>query len=218
MNIPRASTPCAMYALLIAIALLAPSHARADLISIQSDVGNSTESLGALEGSMEYSSLGGGSGTLVITLTNTSGASNGGFITGLLFNFDSVDGAASAMLASGTHPFTDTGGGNGAPFGDNFDAGAALGGNFLGGGSPNAGIAIGQTGTFIFNILASDAASLTASSFLSGPYEFDFIVRFKGFENGGSDKVPVTVVPAPGSLAVLASALLLTLRRRRTAG
>jgi hypothetical protein len=40
-------------------------------------------------------------------------------------------------------------------------------------------------------------------------------VRFKGFANGGSDKVPGVLVPAPGAAALMAGAGLVAVRRRR---
>ena len=54
-------------------------------------------------------------------------------------------------------------------------------------------------------------------SFLEGgPYEFDFIVRFKGFLDGGSDKVPAAVVPLPVPVAIGALGLLgVVLGRKR---
>jgi len=104
---------------------------------------------------------------------------------------------------------------SGEPFGNPFDAGAALGGSFLGGGSPNAGIGVGQTGTFSFLISALDAGGLNASDFLNGgPFDFNFVIRFRGFEDGGSDKVPAAmlttpnVVPVPMPLALGAAGLI----------
>jgi MYXO-CTERM domain-containing protein len=188
--------------------------ASADLVAIAGDSANSAEGLGDFVGSVEYTSIGGDAGTLIISLTNTSDPANGGFITGFLFNIDSTDPGVIAELVSGDYPFDqcDGNGLNGQPFGNPYDAGAALGGNFEGGGNPSNGIGVGDTGTFTFAIIADDAGSLSGNDFLNGPYEFDFIVRFRGFEDGGSDKVPV---PAPGALALLALAGLTAGRRRR---
>lgn len=199
-----------------AMAVAAASGAvSADIVNIQSDSANSTEGLGTFTGSVEYNFVADSSGILTITLNNTSNVDNGGFITGFLFNMDSAD--AVATLTSGTHPFDQaTGNGlNGQPFGDPFDAGAAIGGKFEGGGNPNDGVAVGDTGIFTFDITASDAAGLSAWSFLTGPYDFNFIVRFRGFEDGGSDKVPA--VPTPGALALLGTAGVLVSGRRRRA-
>jgi len=188
-----------------ALACTSAAHA-GSIVQINGGGSSSLEGLGSFTGSIEYSTADAFSttGTLVITLTNTSAPANGGFITGFLFNIGGADSSASATLASGTHPFTNcTGGGlSGSPFGD-YDAGAALGGSFLGGGSPNPGIGVGDTGVFTFDVSASDAGALTALDFLNGgPLDFNFLVRFRGFENGGSDKVGAVVVPLPPALGL----------------
>ena len=151
-----------------------------------------------------------------IGATNTSAPANGGFITGFVFAIDSADdGAAGSLLPGASHPlFLNTGPQAAPPFGG-FDAGAALGGDWTGGGSPAGGIAVGATGDFNFNITASDFASLTASSFINGPDDYNFVVRFRGFVNGASDKVPGQIVPAPGALALLGIAGLFGARRNR---
>ena len=186
--------------------MLGPSVAvQASSIEIFSVGANNTEGLGSFTGSLEYVfDPFGDLDFLSVTLTNTSDPVNGGFITGFVFNIASADDEASATLTSGSHPFENLtdGGLNAQPFGNPFDAGAALGGAFLGGGSPTEGIAVGDTGIFEFDVMAFDAADLTALSFLTGgQYEFNFIVRFKGFENGDSDKVPATIIPLPPALA-----------------
>lgn len=173
----------------IATCVACASIASADTIQIVGLKSASTESLGGYLGTLDYTP-GDGVGTLVVTLENISPAANGGFLTGFLFNIASVDVNATAALQPGsTHPFQQASG-SGAPFGGDYDSGAALGGSFLGGGNPNNGIAVGATGTFTFLVTAEDADTLTASSFINGPYEHNFVVRFRGFENGGSDKVP----------------------------
>ncbi len=204
---------------LIAIALGASlsATAAADFIQIQADVPASESQLGDFTGSLDWSYSGGNAGVLTVSLTNTS--SFGGFLTAFLFNIDSSDaGAAASLFFSSFASMTNiTGGGlNGAPFGT-YDAGAGLNGAFQGGGTPSNGVGVGQTGTFKFNVTASDAGFLSASSFINGPNVYDFIVRFRGFDNGGSDKVPamVTVVPGPGALALLGLAGLVGGRRRR---
>lgn len=198
-----------------AVVAAGASFASADVVNIFGDTGNSTENLGNFEGFVQYDFLGGSSGLLTISLTNTSDLDNGGFITAFLFNMDSSDAVAS--LSSATYDFDQaTGNGlNGSPFGDPYDAGAGINGSFEGGGNPNQGIAIGDTGLFTFDISASDASSLSALSFMTGAYDFNFLVRFRGFEDGGSDKVPAA--PAPGALALLGAAGLVAGGRRRRA-
>jgi hypothetical protein len=207
--------------------MLAVAPARADSVAVLGDTFNSTEGLGRFEGMIEYdadpfSTV----GILDIMLTNTSTPENGGYITGFLFNIASSDEATATLLSDpgSIYPFEQCMGGglNGQPFGNPYDAGAALDGTFLGGGEPERGIAVGETGTFAFQIESPDAGSLTAMNFLEGgPYDFDFLVRFRGFDDGGSDKVPAVVVPLPLPLALGAAGLVGVMfgaaRRRRSA-
>ena len=192
-------------ALVVGVMLGSGLAAQAGSIEIFSDEANSTDGLGSFTGSVDYVyDSDSGLGFLTITLTNTSDPENGGFITGFLYNIVSDDRDASATLVSASHPYEDAtdNGLNGAPFGNPFDAGAAIGGAFLGGGDPNGGIAVGDTGIFGFEIMAFDAADLTALSFLvGGRYEFNFIVRFRAFNDGGSDKVPAAIIPLPPAFA-----------------
>jgi hypothetical protein len=214
-------------AVLIACLLVAvPAHAGS--VAILGDTLNSAEGLGSFDGTLEYdadpfSTV----GMLEIMLTNTSAPDNGGYITGFLFNIASEEAVTATLLSDpgSPYPFEQCLGGglNGQPFGNPYDAGAALDGTFLGGGDPTRGIAVGDSGTFAFRIESADAGSLTAMSFLEGgPYDFDFIVRFRGFDDGGSDKVPAVVVPLPVPLALgaigLVGAMIGAARWRRSAG
>lgn len=193
--------------LAVAVALVTSTAAQAGSILIVSDDANSTEQLGSFQGtiSYEYDAID-DVGLLSVTLTNTSDPDYGGYITGFLFNIAGEDPSPTATLTTGTYPFTTaTGNGlNGQPYGNPFDAGAALGGYFLGGGSPTDGIAIADTGVFDLVVHSYDAAFLTATSFIEGGgYEFNFIVRFKAIDDGASDKVPAAVIiPLPPALAM----------------
>ena len=203
------------YALAGAVLLGPSSVATADTLQIFADNANSTEGLGDFTGTLSYEFVVGQMGGLIVDLTNTSEPDNGGWITGFIFNIGSIDPDVSATLTGSTHPFENAPDQNGAPFGNPYLAGAALGGDWLGGGLASDGIPVGDAGSFTFDVFASDASSLTAMSFLQGPYDFNFLVRFRGFENGGSDKVPA--VPAPGALALLGLGALAQRRRRRPA-
>jgi len=182
------------------------SSVSADVVNISS-LGYGIENNGAFSGSIGYASH-----TLTITLTNELASAVGGTITGFVFN---IDGNATALLTSATYAaFADLGTSPSAtPFGT-FDGGAAMGGSWTGGGSPNAGIARGATGVFTFNVTGAGAGSLTAANFITGGSGVNFAVRFRGFDNGGSDKAGGYLVPAPGSFALLGVAAL-GLRRRR---
>ena len=185
----------------------------ADMISISGDSSTSISETGsAFNGLMDYSFSGGESGVLTISLTNTTEASIGGFLTGFVFNMHSSDDSASIALSSASNvSFLDTGVESASPFGM-YDSGAALGANWTGGGSPSFGIGTGESATFDFTIFASDASSLTASSFITT--DNDFAVRFRGLNNGGSDKL--TTTPAPSAAALLAMSGLIAGRRRRS--
>ncbi len=168
-------------------------------------------SLGAVSGSMSYSFVSGNLGKLTISLTNVAPAPNGGFLTGLAFNIVSADSGATASLFSKTNAsFLGMTHVNTAPFGT-FDAGAALGGNWTGGGNPSPGIAVGSSATFVFNITASDASTRHAADFLGSGSE-ELALRFRGFENGGSDKIQV---PAAGPIGLAAAGMLHAARRKR---
>lgn len=211
------SRPGTMFALAGITALGVSTFASAGSIDIFGDTANSTEGIGDFTGTLTYDFVLGDMGELTVDLTNTSELGHGGWITGLIFNFGSDDSEASAALTSATHPFRDAPGQSGAPYGNRFVGGAALDGDWLGGGSPAKGIPVGGTGSFTFDVFASDASSLTATSFLEGRFKFNFIVRFRGLmevERGG-DKVPAAEVPAPGALALLGLAGLAQRRRRR---
>ncbi|MGH7213800.1 MAG: hypothetical protein ACREIT_03435 [Tepidisphaeraceae bacterium] len=201
--------PLKTLALLAAFGALGASSASAGSIAIQSDPANSTSGLGAFTGSLDYTGT-----VLTVTLTNISDPGNGGYITGLLLNIDDADDDATATFVDtddlsttglNESDFSNTGAGNGGqPFGA-FEFGAALGGNFNGGGNPNKGIGVGQTGIFKFNVSDPDSEVFDVHDFLS---EFSpgqgnnaktaaMLVRFKGFCDDGSDKVPgAKVCPA----------------------
>ena len=197
----------------IALAMGMGNTASADIINIVADYNNSTEGLGDFTGTLQYEYQMGDMGLLTLIINNTSDEANGGWITGVIFNFATSDENALANLADATHPFENAPWQNGAPYGDPFMGGAALGGDWLGGGDPGLGVGVGESGTFSFDITATDANLLSAGSFLQGPYDFNFLVRFRGFENGGSDKVPA--IPAPGSIVLLGLGALAHRRRRQ---
>lgn len=193
--------------------VIACAGAGAGIINIVQDTPNvNGDPNVAFSGTIDYVFNGGTNGTLNISLTNTSAAPVGGFITGFVFN---VGGSGVSTLLSTTNfaSFVNLTNANGQPFGSSFVGGAALGGNWEGGGNPSNGIGIGQTGSFTFDVNGANAGSISSSSFLDGPYDFNFIVRFRGLANGGSSKAPA--VPAPAGVALGAMAIGAGLRRRR---
>ena len=213
-----ARASCAgIVATVLGLGITAP--AGADIINIQSNSAASTNGLGSFTGSLDYSfSMALNAWTIKITLSNTSPAGNGGAITALLFNIDSADPNADATMASSTNAnFSNLTNGNGQPFGNMYDAGAGIGNSFQGsGGNHMLGINPGQSAMFTFTVAASDAASLSAEDLINGPYQYDFIVRFRGFVGGGGDKVPAGfVVPGPTVLAMMAIGVIFIPRRNR---
>jgi hypothetical protein len=194
-----------------------PAVVRADSISIES-TGISTEDLGAFTGTIDFSAnaFGGAAhADLAVTLTNTSPISKGGYITGFVFNIADVpdNSIAATYVASTGDKFKTLTNESASPFGT-FEYGTAIGGAWLGGGSPTSGIAVGQSRTFLFELSGNSetTAGLTAASFLTnnlpGGTVYPLAVRFRGFANGGSDKViggeptPPPPPPPPPSQAV----------------
>ncbi len=192
-------------------AFLAAASAHASMVSFVSDPG--LEGLGAFTGSMEWTDLGGGEGSLTVTLTNTSPIENGGYLTGFVFNVaPDVTVAYDGAHAGWSAVFNESA----VPFGV-FDFGAALGGNWLGGGSPLGGLAVGATSSFEFSVTgdAGVLAGLVARDFFDESVGVGFVARFRGFADGGSDKVTSTL-PGPATLAApLFAAVLGRSRRRR---
>lgn len=155
--------------------------------------------LGDFSATIQFTSSGADSGTLKVTLTNNPTTAAGGMITAFAFNNpgNAITGVvAGAMFAAN---FQVIGGPPGASFQDgiqvsplpNFDIGASISDEWLGGGNPNQGIAAGSTETFEFALSGTGVGALTESDFVNelvNGSDF-FAVRFRGFENGGSDKV-----------------------------
>src|SRR5262245_2232709 len=84
--------------LMAATVFVAP--ALADMVQIAADQSSSTEGLGNFSGSISYEFDVFDGGLLTIELTNTSPGANGGFLTGFVFNINSVDPGAMAVLTS----------------------------------------------------------------------------------------------------------------------
>lgn len=141
---------------------------------------------------------------LTISLTNTTAAAIGGFLTGLAF--DLPDGASITAYTSSHPGMTLVSGASVAPFGTR-DWAVALGGDWLGGGSPLGGVAAGTDGTWSFD-LSNAPDSLTLA-------DLNMVARFKGLENGDSDKVPAIPEPETWAMMMAGLALLGFAKRRR---
>jgi len=191
-----------------------------------------TGALGAYTGSLSYSFTNATTAELEFVLTNTSPASNGGFLTAFVFN-NPFSYISDVSLSSTDLDFGLLGanlfdnGINGAPYGQ-FDIGASTGGGFLGGGNPSLGIGVGATETFTFSLTGINLNTLTEQLFLeelsvppgAGEGVESFVARFRGFEDDGSDKVPLddtnNVIPEPSSILLFGfGAIGMALRKKR---
>jgi hypothetical protein len=206
--------------------LLAPAAVRAVPIPI-----SGTDALGAFTGTFEYTPVDATSGIVEILLNNTSPPDNGGFLTALAFNIPDGATVTGATVDSSINTFEVVLGGpgfsnsvNASPYG-HFDIGAGVGSPWEGGGPPANGIPVSSFATFTFNLTGTGLGSLTTANFLStlsdvgtsGQTPEEFITRFRGFEDGGSDKVPNgpgTPVPGPGTLALVGLGLASLSARR----
>ena len=222
MSATQLSKPVSRMITITATACFAAS-AGAAVVPITSNTALSTSGLGAFIGTLDYTYLGGTSGKLDLTLTNTTAPSIGGFITAFMFRTSEQFGPVSASLTASDYAAMTNipAGASGSPFPGSWIGGAGTGGSWLAGGSPGGGVAIGSTGHWSFSITSANANMLTSDAFVSGnlisdPYAF--IVRFRGMERqpGGddSDKVPANQLPSPGAAALIGLSGLWARRRR----
>ena len=176
--------------------------------------------LGDFTGYFTYSSVSSTEATIEIELTNTSPLSNGGYLTAFAFNLPSGY-VSDILFSSSDNDFGLIGGPDfnddvkGVPFGY-YDIGASVTDQFLGGGKPSPGIPAGASETFTFSLFGDGLDKLELDSFL---YEMSagaspcqgsqfFLARFRGFDDGGSNKTPGRVVPIPGAVWLLGSGLI----------
>ena len=154
---------------------------------------------------------------VTIVLTNTSPAANGGFITADAFNLTA--GTVVLSTTSSNTNFTFSQGViSASPFMDR-NALFSTGGAFEGGGTPSLGIGVGQSATFTLT-LASLMGNTETSIFTSEA------IRFRGFNNGFSDKTMVSIttpppaaIPEPTTMLLLGSGLAgVAARMRRRKG
>ncbi|WP_052812985.1 PEP-CTERM sorting domain-containing protein [Desulfonatronum thioautotrophicum] len=201
-----------MKSLFLAFLLTAICSVPAMAVPIQSSNGHS--GLGLFDGKFEFNIIDDGLAEVVVTLTNASPINNGGFLTAFAFILPE-----SLEINSSTHHTGFdllSGNFNTAPF-SGFNIGSSsTRGQWQGGGSPRYGLGVGETGTFTFTLMGTDLTGITAESFFN-PSSESFVARFRGFNDGKSDKVsgfptfpdrtitentPIPT-PEPGTIALL---------------
>ena len=210
--------------IVVAIAALTAA-AGADTIQITSNnaASSNSTSYGGFTGSITYDFLGGTSARLTVTLTNTSQFS--GELDAIAF--DNATGTSGWLYdhASSSIPhnnwFDISGHINTAPFGTREHGVSIHQGDaaWEGGGNPHPGLHVGETASWVFTGMGD--ASVSAADFLNPNGGYNLLVRFRGFSNGASDKLPAMAttppggsVPGIGGVAALGFAGL-TRRRRR---
>lgn len=189
------------------------------LVSNNAASSNST-SYGGFTGSLQYDFLGGSAANVILTLTNT--AQFDGKLVAIAFDAaaDTSGWGFNLAMSSGlSSSWGDIAGSiSTAPFGSR-SYGASTSNQWLGGGSPNNGVLTGDTGVWVFE--GTGTASVSAADFLSPNESDNLLVRFRGFSNGASDKLPAmpgepaSVVPGLAGLPVIALAGLMRRRRSR---
>lgn len=202
----------------VVAAVMLSTVAAGDTIHITANTNASTESpdsYGNFEGSLTYDALSGGMARLILSLTNTS--SNDGWLTAIAFDGAvgtsgwTFDAAASSGLGSAWSDLPAPI--NSAPFGSR-QYGVATGGSWESGDDPHFGLASGAHAVWVFD--GFGGGDISAIDFLTPNGGHNLLMRFRGFDNGASDKLPATpVVPGPMACAALAGVGLVGRRRRR---
>jgi hypothetical protein len=203
--------------------------------AIQIETGTSIYNVGAFQGTISYSFTNATTAQLVVSLTNTSPAANGGFITSFAFNnpghlisnvsLSTTTGLNQLLGGSSTPSLRFKDNLAAAPFGQ-FDIGASIGSCWHScGTNVSSGIGVGQTGTWTFNLTGTNLNTLTTQSFINSTVTTSYgpqfmAVRFRGFKKAGSssgDKIGAAVVPEPSFYSMLGISVagILLLRRRK---
>lgn len=202
--------------LLGTLALAGAAHA--DIINFVSNNAASSSNLASFTGTVSTTVIDSLHSQVTVTVTNTSNPVGGGYLTGIVIANENQFGSLIINLLSVTDgDFSDTSVEAASPFGS-FKGGAALGASWSGGGTPSAGTAPGSTVSFTFAVNGNGAGFIPAASYISAVNgDQQMVLRFRGFNNDGSDKVPTMAVPlpTPGASAMALVGGLMFARRRR---
>jgi hypothetical protein len=199
---------------LAAIAIMGIASTATAGVDIEGDTANSAEGIGDFQATLTYLATDANTASLTVSITNTTPV-GGGFLTAFAFNNPNSLITGISRIGDPAFPnFNELLGGdvNGSPFG-RFDFGLAIEDGSLqgGGGNPESGIGVGQTGIFTFNLVGSALNTLTEWDFIDelstppgdGAGNTFFLARFRAIDAGaGSDHVPALVVPEPASMLV----------------
>jgi hypothetical protein len=132
---------------------------------------------------------------LTITLTNTSPAANGGFITADAFDLPA--GVTGTLFSTTDADFALTSGNiNVAPNGTRNTL-ISTSGDYEGGGQPSVGIGTGQSATFVVQLSGTITQAQFATIFNSEA------IRMRGFADGSSDKDLITTNPVPEPMTMI---------------
>jgi len=147
---------------------------------------------GAFSGVATYDSS---TDKLTLSVTNTTSAANGGFLTAIAFDtkagsiahYEDPDGGKKPN----TNGFDDLIRGKRKTIQTNFgkyQAGAGLDGKWTAG-KPSRGIAMGNNQTFVFDVTGPSAASLTVSDFfIGGKHGLNIVASFAGMSRHRTDR------------------------------
>ena len=212
------------------VMLLLASPVSASLSVVGDNSHPNSNGLGNFSMLFSYSASDANNATITLQITNTTDPLIGGFLTAMAFGnpSDLITDLTlhSTTLATFDNVFEDV---NVEPFGTQ-DFAVATTNTWIGGGSPNGGIAVGQTATIVLNATGTGLDTISETDFWDAVSTGDpsqdkaqaFIARLRGLNSDpDSDKVPGgsrNLIPEPGSLTIWCSMGIigLGLRRRRS--
>jgi hypothetical protein len=194
-----------MRALAIAafVALLSKS-APAGITTVDFTSDTSLHHLGQFDGTAIYDSS---TDKLTVDVHNTTASSTGGFLTALALDASGPTAKYEATAGSGILDLRNNKGiVNAPPFGK-YHAGAGVNGKWNSGMSASHGIAAGNSASFVFDVTAPGASSLTVADFLTpGKTGQEIVATFRKLKHHRADRAgavmsdAVTIVGSGGAI------------------